>query len=1186
MQHLIEDIRRVARRARVLLALRRALLWAAGLAGVVAVLAAVDYVFRFPAEVRAVFLSALLVGAGITGVWYVLPAILFRPGLTSIALRAERLFPQLRGRLASGIEFALAGADRESGLAAEAVAEAEREAERVALGEVLNYRRLWPAVGACAAAAVVFAAAWIGAPAHAQIAMERIFVPFGGTEWPRRTELNSAHGVTVHPRGQALPLRAQVVRGLYAGMRVYAHYRILPEQGETTESPWRTLVLTPQPGGMFERLIESDAAGVEVWYEGNDDQTEPEIIRIEERPAVVSAMVESHPPAYAQGVVEPVRFDLGTGDGRNGGPVPGLILPGSEVSITLVFNKAIPLPDDDVAWLEATGWRESSGAQPAFGVPVWGRSEGGRATAWQMRYTAAERAELRPRLVDEHGLRAGEIFFAVETTEDRPPTVTIVEPVSDRDVLATARAALEAEGRDDVAVASLRLESQRVGEEGVRLLSSVVGEGGVERLETVLDFAELGASAGMTFEVTATALDGFYLNGEVHEPVRSTPRRFRIISEADFADQVLRDLGSIRDGAMRLEQDQSALVEELDLADGVDGRARREQERTTERVSGLREALRRVAERLEENRFEDAEFESAVRDGDELLRQAGEASAQAAESLARAQAEEQRGNDQAEQEAREEARESQETTSRRLEELADRLDRGDDLWGARRSLERLIEEQERLAEQTRETTGPMRGRDAEALSEQEQRDLSGLADRQESLAERTESLVDDLSERAERMEGSERELAEALRQAAQRAEQSGASQRQEEAAEQIRDNQGERAEQSQEEAAEALREVLEELDRAEQARAERLARLLDSLAAALEHLIAQQEAELSALGSPEGMDPAARAAAMIQLSVNTLAVGAQAEEAAASASGEEMRLAAGLIMEAAAAQESAVGALRSEPVDAESARVHEEASLSALTQARDLVAEAARQNESQQQRQERQELMAAYRVLYERQMRLVAATGELVAAGQRDRRTLQQARALANEQEAIVTSADEVLARVQEAQETLIFEAGHAQISQTAETVVELLRDGALDATVVMAEEDIADRFLALMEAMRESQEQSEFADAAGAPGGGQGGQPGQGGEQPLIPPIAELKLLRGLQDSIYRATRRVSDRAGLDEALRARRIEELGRSQSDLTELSGEFLLTMQQGGAPPAPVDPDPIEPVEPAEPSGEEP
>jgi hypothetical protein len=72
----------------------------------------------------------------------------------------------------------------------------------------------------------------------------------------------------------------------------------------------------------------------------------------------------------------------------------------------------------------------------------------------------------------------------------------------------------------------------------------------------------------------------------------------------------------------------------------------------------------------------------------------------------------------------------------------------------------------------------------------------------------------------------------------------------------------------------------------------------------------------------------------------------------------------------------------------------------------------------------------------------------------------------------------------------------------------------------------------------------------------GGGGQ----GQQPLIPPVAQLKLLQGLQEQVYNLTRDMDARQDLDAAQRRTRLRDIGQHQRELMELGQQILEDLQQ--------------------------
>ena len=243
MQDVLQRLQTLRRTARSLLAVERAAGVTAITLGAMLAWGAMDALVRFPTSLRLLALALGLSALGILCWRWLVSAWRFRPPLTEVALRVERLRPELAGRLATSVEFlqhhpAPALEMRALGL----------------LGGLITpdtFRGLLrlDRVGRAAAGLVVAVGAMLAVvaldPASAGIALRRMLIPWSGAEWPPRTLVESAMGsVTHHPRGRALILRASAVRGDEEGMRAHVRYRYV-EAG--VPGAWREAVLTRQP---------------------------------------------------------------------------------------------------------------------------------------------------------------------------------------------------------------------------------------------------------------------------------------------------------------------------------------------------------------------------------------------------------------------------------------------------------------------------------------------------------------------------------------------------------------------------------------------------------------------------------------------------------------------------------------------------------------------------------------------------------------------------------------------------------------------------------------------------------------------------------------------------------------------------------------------------------------------------
>ncbi len=1198
---LLRRLRGVRRAARALLVTHRvSTLLATGLVLVV-LAAAVDWVLRTPGVLRGLGLGAGVLAAG----WFcwkvILPAARFDPSLTDVALRLERASgdPELRGLLGSAVDFAQAPPREADGalaraMAAGVVGEAARRVRARDAVHVLRptrpVRRV--GVGSAAVVAVLILALW--SPELARIGAQRVLMPWSGAEWPRRTEVSDATSISVHPIGRALPLRASLERTNRARgeTSVDARYRVIVDG---RAGPVRRAPMTAQQhagvsgagGGLgaevYERLIEpAPGAGVaraelEYWFETEDDRTRPRRVLLVEPPAVRSAEAFVEPPAYAVGTIahrgSGPSFVSGTSDLGAGGDeraLLGPVLDGSAVELRLRLSREVPMPEDASAMAAVFG--------EGRGLPE-GATLSGNGASWTVRWIARGPASVSVRPVDEHGIASFDAArFAIDATPDRPPSATLLEPARDEAVLATALIEVLGEARDDVGLAHASIERtvarRASGSEGaldapgepVKIGSARPDEPGGRALthatlRATLDLAALsgeleGGALGVGDEVwlQVVAQDTFELNGERHEAARSALRRLIIIDEATLGDRLRSELGGLRRGAMRLDEQQAEL--NADVASGVVG------DRTTERQAGLtdrvdtqRELVDRLRERQTRNRLQD----DALTD---LLERAGDALSRAAGASERARAALDRAAqaDDAEQERDEQnaAQRAQEDVRDQLGRLVEMLDRGEDGWLARRSVERLLSEQRELAARTGEAAREMVGRALDQLSPEERGRVESLEREQRELARRAREAIEDLESRSESLRQSDPAQSRALAEAAQRGREQRVEAQQEAAGEQIGQNQTSSAQQLQEQAARSLEQMLEDLDRAEQRREEALRRLLAQAADRVRALIGRQNEELGRLEAAAGSGAfAGLDLAMIDLHGATLS-------ASDDLRGESPDLAgvARLLERAGDSQTRAIIELRNDTVNPGAVERHERESLAQLEEAlREIEAQRAQADDRARQ-QARDALRRAYGEALRTQTEIRTDTA-LFEDRELTRRERAELRGLGERQLALRATLNELRERTEGLAEAAVFDFAHTRLDRLTMRASEGLRRGEADARVVQDQESVLSVLRGLVEALAEDRPENEFRDGQG--GGGSGGE--QGGQQDdgLVPPIAELKLLRAMQAEALGRTR-AAHRLAVEQGRQpdAFELEDVGALQQELRTYAERLIeqLQQQQGG------------------------
>lgn len=1126
----------------------------------VACAAAVDRVLRLPPPARAMELAALLAGGAAWAWLRVIPALRFRPPLVEVALRLERGAPEAAGRLATGTELEGSGAAPESSagragpapLAALAVARADEVAAVAAPGRV-DARPARRALGLAAAAIVGASTLALLSPETARIALLRLVTPFSDVQWPARTMVEPAMAGTVHPRGAALALRARAVRGEPATMRVEAEYRLL--RGGSGE--WRTVTLSAQPDGTFERLVESDADSAEIVFRTEDMETLPVTVRLLPPPSVLSATVRVEPPDYLRGAVEVREADLGDGTDRRATLTPP-VLAGSKVTLVARMQGASTPPGEPqalAAWVARTvSLGEDGGAPGAVGFASAAGEDG--TSSWTIAWEAAGHGVLELRPEGAEGIAAtGRIAFEVPTVEDAPPSVAIVRPEADESVTAAAMPELVAEARDDLGVTRTWMEVAvvRDGKER-RAGTDVEGSTGTSaRIEHRLSIAATGAQPGDSVVCTARAVDAFVRAGVARTPVAGTPRVFRVISTTELAEQVRSRLGQMREAADRLRDEQRATaqsMESLAAAATVQDRAQAagRQARMADRIGSFERSLADLSGRLERNDAGEDGLREALDEASRLARAAGTEAQRATESV------------------KEEARAAEAAVAARsaeaaLSDLAASLARDRETAELSRRIDRLAERIDAARRDTQQAASRSVGKQRSQLPEEVRERLDRAAQDQREAAAEARELSEDLARRAgeaERDGTREPGTAEALRAAQEEADKGGLARQLEQAAQQTAENQMQSAQRSQSQARQAVERMQDAMRSQRRRRAAELERRITEAIAAIRDLLAGTERRSLPLQRLEASDAAGvdrEADAALGLSRNA---GAVAE--AVAASGGEVARAATLVARGAERLDGCAVSLRAQPADLPGARGALEDARTSFQEALAAAEKAKSEAERAAEDRRREELRDAYAKVLDRQRGARAGTeGILPAPGAAlDRRAFVESRRLAADQQQVGAMLRELGARADIAGSEL-YAASNDELLAASASAERELGEPAPSARTVLSQREVESGIAAVMEALADPPEPDDpFAEAPrkdGGQGGGGGEQRGQGDAR--VPPIAELRLLRTMAQRVLDDT---SAAAALPDADRPAYLERVAQRQARILELGERWSKAMKE--------------------------
>lgn len=1226
MHHIARQLKQVRRTGRLLLVMRRLAQLVAMLGPVLIGLGLLDYALRLPGAMRLLIGLAVLGGIGFWLVARLNRALRFWPSLAELALRAERLYPQLAGSLASAVEFSMqpggyAEPASTASMARLAVDEMQGKSRGVDVRKMIN---LMPTLKAGALAVLAFAVVGTmiaAAPQASSTAAQRWLMPLGDTQWPKVNEVEVlTPDDAVFAADGKVRLRARVTRGGYDALRMTISYRVLDEVGE---GQWQSVRVARQRNStdsneyLYETLLDvppataralmagtRPSATLEVRYSAGDDTTEPQQLTLAARPELHSVVITTRPPDYALGLIGEQRTPLHQQAGRMASTSA---YRGSEVTMAVRFNKSIPSKQANAA---AQQWTALIGE----GYEAFMEVDNGLSRGFKVVWTLDQSVTGSFDLTDEFGLRSTEEGrrYRVQAIEDEPPAVVLLRPALDESVLPGATIQLKAVAEDDVAMQSLKLEVISPDRENTAEDAQAIATRALEdarllktgRFETLeLDYSlalkPLGLLPGDEVLITAVGQDVFKLQGVGYGEVRSDTRRLRVMTEQELADQVRRVLRGVRNTAQSLERNQRLVAERTQ--DGEPAETAEQQGDIGRRIASQQDTIDAVKERLQRNEPRDLDgLEQLLERAEGMLDKARASSEQAQERLEQASVEQQAAQDagkaaesaqqagdqeqadqqrqagkqaEAAQKASEaEAGQAQEKSREQLAELVATLDMGESVGEIESELMAIKSDAQRIAQNTRELLPKTVGQKLEDLKPEWLEQLIKNAARQQELAERAEELIDKMRATADEIgENGEtpelRATAKTLTEVADIAERQGLEENTQDAAEQLEENQIADAATQQQQAMATLEQMLAEMGKQSQRRQEELKRLLQELAQKIQQLVDEQRDQLTRAEEANAGALAVLEQPQFDLRRRTMLIEAQALQA------PDTAVVGKRLSEAVRDQAEAVKAIR--VTDKAAAVASEAEALAHLEAALALINEQQQQEQQDQRRQEQFALRQAYYDLADRQAKLAGILSQHEreeAYGRRDWRQINRLyeealedRSFDEEQQAVRETS---VALGEKAGKAMVYQSLHRRIDQAAGRAEQKLSERAIDGSVLEDQRSVERMLRAMGDALDDTADPDKFEnDNEGEQQGAKGGQ-GEGDEPPLVPDLAEIKLLREVMIVLRNETKAVAEAGdGLTNERRAARLVELAQQQRELKELGEQLVEKLRERMAPAPP-------------------
>jgi hypothetical protein len=531
MRHPLESklaqLRRRAREVVVAKAAARALLLVLAAATLLGI---ADALIHFQDRgLRAICSLGLLACCAAGASWIVAAIRASRYSDVQIAQQVERRFPSLRGRLASAVDFLkqseddpLAGSPQ---LRRATVLEVAPVAEALDWRSALNYRdaRRIVIVAGCALAAVSLAAA--ADPGAARTALLRLVNPLNDVQWPRVNQLAIVSPVLRLPLGQTFEIQVIDVAGAPLPGDATIRFRYEDAAGDVTEEA--------EPMQMIGAALVARRDGVERPFEyravgGDDHAMSWTRLEIVQPPCVRDASVTLHFPDYTGWESQSSDLNLRA-------------LVGTKVEIEATATKSLQAAaaclEGDVTVPAAIGKDGLS-----FTIP----------TDSEHAFTVSGPAAYTFDLEDREGFHsAAGPKYEIRAAVDAEPTSEIREPKANIFVTADATLPIVILAHDDlvirrIALLYLRSDQSDQGEQAVELVT--LGDrvsadlarasaaenyaGDRHELEHNWELKPLGLPVGAQLTFHASAEDYAGQTGD------SLPRRLTIVTPEEVQDRL------------------------------------------------------------------------------------------------------------------------------------------------------------------------------------------------------------------------------------------------------------------------------------------------------------------------------------------------------------------------------------------------------------------------------------------------------------------------------------------------------------------------------------------------------------------------------------------------------------------------------------------------------------------------
>jgi hypothetical protein len=820
-------------------------------------LSLLDYTLHLSQVWRALLLCAGIgfIGAAVfRSLWLPLQSKL---PVTDIAGRIEERFPQFQDRLRSAVGFIQSPTSDSPTMQKATIEQAVNLSSALPLQDVLDVRPALRSIGLGLLVIVVIALGLVAMDGSTRsILFSRVFNPFSNVQWPKRVQIAMIEPIPTRvPANGRVNIAVRLERGDSSKMRPIVFY-------QNENGGLRQEFLSRGDDGRYTASLdartESPTKGgsMKVWIVAGDDRTQDATVQIVPRLGVETFLATITPPAYInKPAAQPVNL--------LGQQAIGFI--GSTIDFTVGFSK----PISDLASVKLIPMNESTA--PAI---TW-QAIDEKTIRGQMKLESS--MQFRVDASDADGFDvASQSDFEVIAKPDQLPAVFIENPRKSEERTPEATIPLVGVAEDDAGVRDVSLVVTRLGQTSKSWTIPLITEGSVAANATAIAWNKLTDASdrerfraeyawvlaalpdaklkgGDVLEYGLVVTDNYELDGQRHPPVESPKLRITIISQEELSNRITDELRQVKTqlGQVKQQHDRTsaetdsfkndvASKPQLDEADAsVATRLQQQQSTVASATKSLSDRLGDLRKTMEENKSTSTDLAQLSKDVGDRLNQTAEGSMKTAlRNMSQA------GQKSAEAAAREKAIEqTQDAQKQASDELAETLKRLEDIGSLNAmidSIQKMLDAQRGLAEQTREIMSKNVGKKPEQMSPADRKKLDDLAAEQAKLADASQKAMDRLGKTAEQLAKSDPASSEAMKQAQKQGQRQNVSQNQKQASQQMKQNKQSDAKQSQQQAELGLETMLNELRDAQKRKLAELQKKLAELQQQIEILIRRQ----------------------------------------------------------------------------------------------------------------------------------------------------------------------------------------------------------------------------------------------------------------------------------------------------------------------------------------------------------